>query len=125
MKSLRLQQLSKIWNSEEANSVEELGRKKELENSENMDFCWMFNIDKHEYADLTEFVNTIHGLSLDTVPKIETNFKLPDTIEDLLLYSDDKSYHNPNFDREGVVIRSLDRKISFKVISNKFLLNGK
>jgi RNA ligase (TIGR02306 family) len=88
-------------------------------------FFNLFNIDKHEYADLTEFVNTIHGLSLDTVPKIETNFKLPDTIEDLLLYSDDKSYHNPNFDREGVVIRSLDRKISFKVISNKFLLNEK
>ncbi len=88
-------------------------------------FFNVFNIDKHEYADLTEFVNTIHGLSLDTVPKIETNFKLPDTIEDLLLYSDDKSYHNLNFDREGVVIRSLDRKISFKVISNKFLLNEK
>jgi RNA ligase (TIGR02306 family) len=88
-------------------------------------FFNLFNIDKHEYANLTEFVNTIHGLSLDTVPKIETNFKLPDTIEDLLLYSDDKSYHNSNFDREGVVIRNLDRKISFKVISNKFLLNEK
>jgi len=88
-------------------------------------FFNVFNIDNREYSDLTEFVNTIHGLSLDTVPKIETNFKLPDTIEDLLLYSDDKSYHNSNFDREGVVIRSLDRKISFKVISNKFLLNEK
>jgi RNA ligase (TIGR02306 family) len=88
-------------------------------------FFNLFNIDKHEYVDLTEFVNTIHGLSLDTVPKIETKFKLPDTIEDLLIYSDGKSYHNLNFDREGVVIRSLDRKISFKVISNKFLLNEK
>lgn len=88
-------------------------------------FFNVFNIDNREYSDLTEFVNTIHGLSLDTVPKIETNFKIPDTIEDLLLYSDDKSYHNSNFDREGVVIRSLDRKISFKVISNKFLLNEK
>ena len=88
-------------------------------------FFNVFNIDKHEYADLIEFVNTIHGLSLETVPKIETKFKLPDTIEDLLNYSDSKSYHNPNFDREGVVIRSLDRKISFKVISNKFLLKEK
>jgi RNA ligase (TIGR02306 family) len=88
-------------------------------------FFNVFNIDKHEYVDLTEFVNTIHGLSLDTVPKIETNFKLPDTIEELLLYSDGKSYHNPNFDREGLVIRSMDRKVSFKVISNKFLLNEK
>jgi hypothetical protein len=35
-----------------------------------------------------------------------------------------KSVLNPNFDREGVVIRSLDRTISFKVISNKFLLKN-
>ena len=74
---------------------------------------------------LTEFVNTIHGLGLDTVPKIETEFTLPDTIEEILSYADGKSYHNSNFDREGIVIRSLDRKISFKVISNKFLLNEK
>jgi RNA ligase (TIGR02306 family) len=88
-------------------------------------FFNVFNIDTHQYVGLTDFVNTIHGLGLDTVPKIETEFILPDTIEDLLSYADAKSYHNPNFDREGVVIRSLDRKISFKVISNKFLLNEK
>jgi RNA ligase (TIGR02306 family) len=88
-------------------------------------FFNVFNIDTHQYAGLTDFVNTIHGLSLDTVPKIETEFTLPDTIEDLLSYADAKSYHNPNFDREGIVIRSMDRKISFKVISNKFLLNEK
>lgn len=88
-------------------------------------FFNVFNIDTREYVGLTEFVNTIHGLGLDTVPKLETEFTLPDTIEDLLSYADGKSYHNPNFDREGVVIRSIDRKISFKVISNKFLLNEK
>jgi hypothetical protein len=57
--------------------------------------------------------------------KIDTNFKLPENIDDLLKYSDAKSQLNPIFDREGVVIRSLDRKVSFKVISNKFLLNEK
>jgi hypothetical protein len=49
---------------------------------------------------------------------------LPDTVEELLKYADAKSALNPNFDREGVVIRSLDRKISFKVISNRFLLKN-
>lgn len=88
-------------------------------------FFNVFNIDNREYADLIEFVNTIHGLSLDTVPKIETNFKLPETIEEILSYADAKSYLNVNFDREGVVIRSMDRTISFKVISNKFLLKEK
>ena len=88
-------------------------------------FFNVFNIDAREYVGLAEFVNTIHGLGLDTVPKIETEFTLPDTIEDLLLYADAKSSLNSNFDREGVVIRSIDRTISFKVISNKFLLNEK
>ena len=48
---------------------------------------------------------------------------LPNTIDELIQYSDAKSELNEQFDREGIVIRSLDRKISFKVISNKFLLN--
>jgi hypothetical protein len=47
------------------------------------------------------------------------------TIDELLKYSEQKSVLNPDFDREGVVIRSTDRKISFKVISNKFLINEK
>jgi RNA ligase (TIGR02306 family) len=88
-------------------------------------FFNVFNIDDYRYADLTEFVNTIHGLGLDTVPKLETNFKLPDTIDELLKYAEGKSYHNPNTEKEGVVIRSEDRDISFKVISNRFLLNEK
>ena len=40
-------------------------------------------------------------------------------------YADGKSELNRTFDREGVVIRNLDKKISFKAISNKFLLNEK
>jgi hypothetical protein len=62
---------------------------------------------------------------LETVPVLDKNFKLPDSVDELLNYADAKSELNPNFDREGVVIRSLDRTISFKVISNKFLLNEK
>ena len=48
---------------------------------------------------------------------------LPNTIDELIQYSEAKLELNEQFDREGIVIRSLDRKISFKVISNKFLLN--
>jgi hypothetical protein len=70
-----------------------------------------------------EFTKLVLGFGLPIVPIVETKFALPDTIDQLLEYADSKSSLNPNFDREGVVIRSLDRKISFKVISNKFLLN--
>jgi hypothetical protein len=65
-------------------------------------------------------------LKLETVPMLTNlTMKLPDTIDELLAYVDAKSVLNPDFDREGVVIRSLDRKISFKAISNKFLMNEK
>jgi RNA ligase (TIGR02306 family) len=84
-----------------------------------------FNIDTQEYLGLEEFESLISSMGLKTIPILDREFTLPDTIDELLKYADSKSVLNSNFDREGVVIRSVDRKISFKVISNKFLLNEK
>ena len=83
-----------------------------------------FNIDTQEYLGFNEFTQLMAELSLPTVPILETDFTLPNTIDQLLQYAEAKAVLNPSFDREGVVIRSHDRKISFKAISNKFLLNG-
>ena len=88
-------------------------------------FFNVYNIDEGRYLDFSSFSSLMSSLGLTPVPILETNFELPGTIDELLLYSDNKSFLNKNFDREGVVIRSLDRKISFKVISNRFLLNEK
>ena len=84
-----------------------------------------FDIDNQKYLDFKGFEHLIDMLELKSVPIIDEWFTLPETIEELLKYSDDKSKLNPEFDREGIVIRTLDRKISFKVISNQFLLNEK
>ncbi len=84
-----------------------------------------FNIDTQEYLGLGEFIALINGMNLETVPVLDTNFTLPETVEDMLKVADDKSVLNFSFDREGIVIRSSDRTISFKAISNKFLLNEK
>jgi RNA ligase (TIGR02306 family) len=88
-------------------------------------FFNLFDIDLYVYHSLSVFKETMKVLGLETVPVLDTHFHLPQTIDKLLLMADGKSELNPNFDREGIVIRSLDRKISFKVISNKFLLNEK
>jgi RNA ligase (TIGR02306 family) len=88
-------------------------------------FFNLFDIDLQVYHSLPVFKETMKVLGLETVPVLETHFHLPETIDELLKMADSKSVLNSNFDREGVVIRSLDRKISFKVISNKFLLNEK
>ena len=83
-----------------------------------------FNIDTQEYLGLNEIIELFSNLNLPTVPIIETDFMFPSTIDELLSYADAKSVLNEGFDREGVVIRSYDKTISFKAISNKFLLNG-
>jgi RNA ligase (TIGR02306 family) len=86
-------------------------------------FYNMYDIQLNKYHSLNTMKRIIvDEMGLEMVPILETNYKLPETIEELLSYADGKSVLNSNFDREGLVIRSSDRKISFKAISNKFLL---
>jgi len=84
-----------------------------------------FNIDKFEYLELSSLKYITEKLGVDMVPILNTDFKLPNLIDEMILISDGKSKLNSNFDREGIVVRSLDKSVSFKVISNKFLLNEK
>jgi RNA ligase (TIGR02306 family) len=84
-----------------------------------------FNIDTQSNIPFTKFLILMDELELKTIPILDYEFELPDTIDELLSFAENKSQLNGNFDREGVVIRSYDRTISFKVISNKFLLNEK
>ena len=91
-------------------------------NKPTVKFFNVFDIDMREYLPLDKFKFIVEHLGLETIPILDEDFKLLDTIDELLSYADAKSVLNPNFDREGVVIRSTDRAISFKAISNKFLL---
>ena len=88
-------------------------------------FFNVFDVEDGEYLSLHQFKFITEELGLETVPILDESFKLPDTIDELLAYAENKSVLNPNFDREGVVIRSTDRTVSFKSISNKFLLKEK
>ena len=82
-----------------------------------------FDIDKYDYLSLDELLGLVKTLEVKTVPILDLDFTLPKTIDELLLMAEGKSVLNLKTEREGLVIRSHDRKISFKVISNKFLLN--
>jgi tRNA-binding EMAP/Myf-like protein len=84
-----------------------------------------YNIDTQENIPFLEFMFITQKLGLQTVPVLDFEFLLPETVNDMLNYAEAKSELNSNFDREGVVVRSYDRRISFKSISNKFLLNEK
>jgi RNA ligase (TIGR02306 family) len=82
-----------------------------------------FDIDKQERLNFYAFGKLIAELGFESVPIIEA-YVLPHTVDELLKQAEGKSVLNPNTEREGLVIRSYDTKISFKAISNKFLLKN-
>jgi RNA ligase (TIGR02306 family) len=88
-------------------------------------FFNMYNIDKSEYYDFHFMKDTLAGIGLDIVPLLDVSYRLPASVDELLTYADGKSALHANADREAIVIRSTDKRISFKVISNKFLLKEK
>jgi len=49
---------------------------------------------------------------------------LQQPVDEILKMAEGKSNLNSNTEREGLVIRSMDTTISFKAISNKFLLKN-
>ena len=86
-----------------------------------------FDIDNFKRISFPQLVVMLMKLNLQYVPVLnnEFGFVLPDTIEGMLEYAENKSQLNEDTEREGVVVRSMDGTISFKAISNKFLLSEK
>lgn len=84
-------------------------------------FFTAYDIDNKRRLNPEEFFSLMGKLDLETVPLLSTNTRLPGT-DDLLKMADFKSMLNSNTWREGMVIRLLDGSMSFKAISNKYLL---
>lgn len=90
----------------------------------------VFNIDTQEYLGLDEMEEFLKKINVDNhpleiVPVLDRDYKLPDTIDEILAQADGKSALNADTDREGIVIRNHDKSVSFKAISNTFLLKEK
>ena len=82
-----------------------------------------FNIDKQKKLTINEFLILMEDLELSPVP-FTFDFTLPESVDEMLKFAEGKSQLNSNTEREGLVIRSYDMTISFKAISNKFLLKN-
>jgi hypothetical protein len=93
-------------------------------------FYNIYNIDEMEYMGFYDFRQTLMDLELLSVPVLSLPFQFPGdkdgqfSVSALLKEAEGKSILNPVVEREGLVIRSLDRTISFKAISNVFLLKN-
>ncbi len=64
----------------------------------------------------------LSNAGLKFVPIIDTDYILPDTVQEVLDYAHAKSALNKNIWREGCVFRSQDGKQSFKAVDPLFLL---
>jgi tRNA-binding EMAP/Myf-like protein len=62
-----------------------------------------------------------NALSLDYIPLVEGNAKLPATMKELLAKADGPGYFDKTIQREGMVAKCSATGESFKIISNKWL----
>jgi len=81
----------------------------------------VFDIDKREYMPVDERQAFVDELKVQVCPTLGVH-RLGEfqTMQDILAFADGPSLHNKM--REGLVFKRLDGALSFKVISNQFLL---
>jgi RNA ligase (TIGR02306 family) len=89
-------------------------------------FFTMYNITQDHRVDSACFYDLLYDTRLEHVPVLADVTHIPDTMEEILKVAEGKSVINPPTEREGIVYRAThDARISFKVISNKFLIKEK
>ena len=86
-----------------------------------------YDIDTGRRLYFDELKWLLFRLEVPMVPVLEQHeYVLPteNLVDAMLRYADGKSVLNADVDREGVVVRGLDREFSFKAISNTYLLQS-
>lgn len=86
----------------------------------------VYNIDEKRYLNSFERVALASDLGIEHVPVLGLRkFTTEDSVDKLLLEAEAKSKLNEATEREGLVFKCVDdADLSFKAISNKFLLRG-
>lgn len=89
----------------------------------------IYHIKIERYLDYKSFIRMCESMNIKTVPILDENFSLPKSVKEMVEYAEGKSALNANVEREGVVVRPKtemnykgQRRLSFKAISNKYLL---
>lgn len=67
----------------------------------------------------------LEPLGIKVVDIVTEDYSLPDTIEEIIEFSQGNSLLLPAQKREGLVFRNFEKEISFKAINPEFLLNEK
>jgi RNA ligase (TIGR02306 family) len=87
----------------------------------------IYDIDSGKYLSPDKRADLVCSLDLLSVPIIHENMNFGDmSIDDVLKFAEGKSELNPKTEREGLVFKCIENPdVSFKSISNKFLLGEK
>ena len=91
-------------------------------------FFTAYDIDKGRRMFFDELEWLLFRFEVPMVPVLEKyGYVLPNEnlVDNMLKYAEGKSVLNMGVDREGVVVRGLEREFSFKAISNTYLLGSK
>lgn len=97
-------------------------------NEHKLYFFTAYDIDTGRRMFFEELEMLLSKLDLQMVPILEKyGFVIPtegDIVDYMLRYAEGKSVLNMRIDREGVVVRGLEKEFSFKAISNTYLLGS-
>jgi RNA ligase (TIGR02306 family) len=97
-------------------------------------FFNIFDIDNQQYLDFNELQQFCTKYGLNTVPLLQEDYRLHNKLDEILQFADGFSVLNKSQRREGLVIRPVKTiyvnkndffgRLSFKVISNTYLLKN-
>ena len=65
--------------------------------------------------------NKLYNTQIECVPLIDLEYQLPETCDELLEYAESELSRIDRGMREGIVLRSVEGRTSFKAVSNQFL----
>lgn len=87
----------------------------------------VYDIDEQRYLSPAERFNFAIAWDIRHAPVLNSCFKFDEStsIKELLELAEDKSVINGNTEREGLVFKCLTNQLSFKAVSNKYLLRSK
>lgn len=88
------------------------------------DDLYIFNFIRSDRGRLpsVEAKEIVESLGMKFVPILDTNYHIPNDMETFKKYATAPSAINPNVLREGVVLRDQTNDMSFKNVSNEYLL---
>ena len=85
---------------------------------------YVFNFIRSDIGRLSSIdgKSIIESFGMKWVPIIDTEYYIPDNMEEFKLYADANSVVNPSVLREGIVLRDPTNDLSFKNVSRKYMI---